>query len=468
MQHRAIPVVVLALLLARPARAVDVAPTAVLAPRDVLRRDGPWVRDGWGRVVMLRGMNYSGLEFGNFIGDPYGPEEADFDTMASWGTNVVRLAISWQYLEPTPGAFEESYLAEQVDPVLVWARRRSMRVVIELHQYLWSPCVGGIGMPAWTCAGMSYPPDVTGAFQAQHDFWAGALAPDGRTLVDHFLEVWRRVIRRYRGWTTVIGFEPLNEPLDIDAIGTFEHDTLYPFYRRFVGLVRGLSAPQLIVLEPPVTRNLGLAAQPEPVGDPNLLYAPHLYTTTGGLDTLPYTGDRDAVDADYALAAAEAAVQGAALWVGEYGGNVDRFPAETELFFHDSLEEQDERLVGSAGWAYFPGGNVFSVVDRYGHAKGQLGAILAHPYPRQTAGTPLSFSANESTAVVRLRFAEDRTRLVADPTLVYVPIQAAYPRGVVVTTTPGDVAVVDASRNRVAIWRSSLNDVHEVEIRPVP
>ena len=58
-------------------------------------------------------------------------------------------------------------------------------------------------------------------------------------------------------------------------------------------------------LEPPVTRNLGLPAKPEPVGDDDLLYAPHLYTVTGGLDTIPYNGDRARVDADYELAVHE-------------------------------------------------------------------------------------------------------------------------------------------------------------------
>src|SRR5262249_56121112 len=73
--------------------------------------------------------------------------------------------------------------------------------------------------------------------------------------------------------------------------------------------------------EPPLTRNIGARAHPEPVGDTNLAYAPHLYTTTFGLPDLKYTGDRAAVTADYTQAVAEASEQGAVLWVGEYGGN---------------------------------------------------------------------------------------------------------------------------------------------------
>src|SRR5262249_60333052 len=78
---------------------------------------------------------------------------------------------------------------------------------------------------------------------------------------------------------------------------------------------------EVVFLEPPLTRNLGARAHPEPIGDTNLAYAPHLYTTTFGLPDLKYTGDRTAVTADYTQAVAEASEQGAVLWVGEYGGN---------------------------------------------------------------------------------------------------------------------------------------------------
>ena len=65
-----------------------------------VRRDGGWLRDARGRVVLLRGLDYSGLEFGNFVGLPNGPEEADFAQMASWGVDVVRLPAAPARLVP--------------------------------------------------------------------------------------------------------------------------------------------------------------------------------------------------------------------------------------------------------------------------------------------------------------------------------------------------------------------------------
>src|SRR5581483_853305 len=138
--------------------------------------------------------------------------------MASWGVNVVRLPIAWSYLEPAPGVVDRTYLHDQVDAVIRFARRHGIGVVLEMHQFQWSPCFpGGNGAPAWTCEGGGYP----GPMQAQHDFWAGALAPDGRRLIDHLLDVWRLLARHYRHARAVIGFDFLNEPLDIASLAGF-------------------------------------------------------------------------------------------------------------------------------------------------------------------------------------------------------------------------------------------------------
>jgi hypothetical protein len=430
-----------------------------------LRRDGTWLRDGRGRVVLLRGVNYSGLEFGNFVGMPHGPKEADFAQMASWGVNVVRLPVAWHYLEPAPGVLDRGHLREQVDAVIRFARRHDVAVVIELHQYLWSPCFGGNGVPAWTCEGKGYP----GFFDAEHDFWAGALAPDGRRQIDHLLDVWRQLARHCRSRSNVVGFDFLNEPLDVGNLAAFEHDALYPFYRQAVAAVREAGARQLLFLEPPLLRNVGAAAHPEPVGDADLAYAPHLYTTTYGLPDLRYTGDRAAVDRDYAQAAAEAAAQEAVLWVGEYGGNTDAdggFLAATELFLRDSLEEQEERLVGSGFWAYFPSDNTFSLVDASGAEKGALVDLLARPYPMATAGIPEELRWDPATRELFYRFAEDPAGGVKDPTIVFVPAARHYPAGFVVETSAGEVARFDAARSRLVLRRDPSHAEHTLRLRP--
>jgi hypothetical protein len=435
-----------------------------------LRSDGAWLRDRAGRVVLLRGMNYSGLEFGNFPGRPRGPEEADFAQMASWGVNVIRLPIAWHYLEPSPGVFDGRHLRNVVDPVVRWARRHDIAVVLELHQFLWSPCTGGNGVPAWTCAGKGYSADANGALQAEHDFWTGATAPDGRLLVDHLLDAWHLVARHYRGGN-VVGFDFLNEPLDIQD-AAFENHSLYPFYRSAIDTVRRVGARQVIFIEPPVTRNLRIRAHPEPVGDANLVYAPHLYTTTFGLPDLKYTGNRALVTADYEQATVEAAEQGAVLWVGEYGGNTASdggFLDATELFLTHSLAEQEARLVGSGFWAYFPSDNTFSLVDAGGAEKGRLVDIFARAYPMATAGIPQTIAWDPDARTFDFTFAEDPDHDVRDPTIIFVPADRHYPGGFVLETSSGVTAVFDMRRSVLVVRRRDRTEpLHEVHIRPAP
>jgi hypothetical protein len=435
-----------------------------------VRSDGAWLRDRSGRVVLLRGMNYSGLEFGSFPGTRNGPEEADFEQMASWGVNVIRLPIAWHYLEPAPGVFDRTYLRNDVDPVIKWARRHGIGVVLEFHQFQWSPCTGGNGVPAWSCEGKGYSQDIVGAFAAQHDFWAGAVAPDGRPLVDHLLDAWRLVLRHYRGRSNVIGVDFLNEPIDIFD-RTFEHDTLYPFYRRATALMRDERAHQTIVLEPPVSRNLGVRAHPEPVGETNIVYAPHLYTTTGGLPNLKYTGNRAAVTADYVQAATEAAEQGAVLWAAEYGGSTVEaggFLAATEQFLADSLAEQEARLLGSAFWAYFPVDNTFSLVDATAAEKGRLVDIFTRPYPMFTAGIPRTIAWDPHAGSFDFAFDEDPDHDIRDPTVVFVPAARRYPGGFRFETTPGDRAVFDARRSVLVVQRDRAVAHHEIHLSPAP
>src|SRR5262245_38458873 len=206
------------------ALAVSLAGPA-LAGSGRLVSDGAWIRDGRGRVVLLRGINYSGLEFGNFFDAPHPPEESDFAQMATWGVNVVRLPIAWSYLEPAPGQIDLDHLRTVVDPVVGFARRHGIVIVLELHQFQWSPCTGGNGAPAWTCENGGYARDTFGGWNAEHDFWNGAVAPDGRSLLEHFLGVWRVLAQHYRRDRVVAGFEMLNEPRDVPARTSFEPAT---------------------------------------------------------------------------------------------------------------------------------------------------------------------------------------------------------------------------------------------------
>jgi endoglycosylceramidase len=443
------------------------ASTAGIEPLEV-HSDAEWIRDRQGRVVLLRGADYSGLEFGNFIGTPHGPQESNFAQMASWGFNVIRLPIAWNYIEPAPNQFTDRYLVEQVDTVIGFAARHGILVIPEMHQFQWSACfTNGNGAPAWVCDGHNYSDDSNGYQRAGCDFFQGALAPDGRTLIDHFVDAWRLVARHYAGDARVAGFDFFNEPIGYACypLGTFERKVVNPLYVRIRAAVAAEGAEQAFFYCPSITRNVAIPTVVEPMG-PNVVYAPHLYTQTGGAPNLKYNGDASTITADYALAVDEAQRLGGPLFVGEFGGNTDvadGFLAATEQFLRDSLAEQDRRLVGSAVWAYFPSDNTFSVVDAAGREKGDLVNILARPYARRVAGIPTAMQFDLQTREFTFSFRNDPEHQPPDPTEVFVPADRHYPDGFAVEQTPGDRYVFDAERSRLLIFRGA-SSTHTLRI----
>ncbi len=425
--------------------------------------EGRWIRDADGRVLMLRGVNYSALEWGNFSTQPHGPQEADFARLASWGFHVVRLPIAWAYLEPEPGKIDLSYLKNEVDRVIGFAQRHDIVVVLDMHQFQWSMCfTGGLGIPTWTCDGKYKNDDFgIGRTQAESDFWTGAKAPDGRLLLDHLADVWLKVAEYYRDSPTVVAFNFFNEPSDMltsiqtgptyeEGVEAYERQVLFPYYKRLTGLVRGVGAQQTLVLDPAVQRASGMRVHPQPIGDDNVVYAPHLYL--GYLHSGKTTND---IRQDYAQAMTEAVELGGPLWVGEWGGG-------GPVFYRDSLTMLDEFLLGSACFGYFPSGN--ELVSADGVENLELINLLVRPYPVQTAGIPEVLNWDPDTHAFRYIWSEDPTRVIPDPTILFVPTARFFPQGFTMTLSAGDSAEIDG--DRVVLHADRHRASHSFEIHP--
>lgn len=452
-------------------------PAAIELEPLVLSSDAQWMRDDAGRVVLLRGANYSGLEFGNFIANPNGPRASDFAQLASWGANVIRLPIAWRYLEPEVNQFDPSYLTEQIDPVIAWAEAHGIRVVLDMHFYFWSPCIGGLGAPAWICDGYSYPQGEAGILRASCDFFRPegrpqppATAADGRLTRDHFLDAWRIVVRHYANDPRIIGWDFFNEPFGICfglTGGAFERDALHPLYRRMREIMHEENAARPFFYEPHVTRNIGFAPALEPFG-PDVVYAPHLYGSGGGSADIPYDGDLDALREDYDRAEAEAAILGGPLFVGEFGGNVNgppHFMEATELFLHHTYDELDRRLLGGVVWAYFPGDNGFSVVTADGAEKGGLVDALARPFARRIAGIPTAMHFDIGSKAFEFSFRNDDERRPPDPTEIFVPAARHYPGGFTVETSAGARWEFDPG-TEILLFHRGRGTEHFIRVRP--
>jgi len=105
-----------------------------------LRASGTSIVDGAGKTVQLRGASFDGYEYGmgNVV---VTHSESDYQKMASWGFNVVRLQFAWAFVEPQPGKYDDSYLSQYVDRDVAWAAKyglyhpgyASVRLVPLLH-----------------------------------------------------------------------------------------------------------------------------------------------------------------------------------------------------------------------------------------------------------------------------------------------------------------------------------------------
>lgn len=98
---------------------------------DWLRTDGKWIVDSERNIISWRGVN---------VMDVYvcPRTEEDYMRMASWGVRVVRVPIAWRYIEPEPGIYDLSYI-EYIDRELTWAEKYRIYVVLDMHQWYWSP-----------------------------------------------------------------------------------------------------------------------------------------------------------------------------------------------------------------------------------------------------------------------------------------------------------------------------------------
>src|SRR4051794_24053049 len=135
--------------------AVAVVLWAILAPPasgespSPLHVEGRHFVDAAGRVVILRGVNLTGdAKVPPFLP---GAGPRDLDRVASLGMNVVRMLFIWEAYEPTPGRFDEGYLAS-LCALAREAAARGVYTIVDIHQDGFSRHTSrgaGDGFPAW-------------------------------------------------------------------------------------------------------------------------------------------------------------------------------------------------------------------------------------------------------------------------------------------------------------------------------
>lgn len=237
-----------------------------------MHRDGPWLKDGSGRTLLLRGVNLGGSskvpripdgathlrqdlrqhQAISFVGRPFPLSEADehFRRLAAWGLSFLRLVITWESVEHAgPGQYDQDYL-DYLHAIVGKAGDHGLSVYIDPHQDVWSRFTGGDGAPGWTLEVVGFDigalHDTGAAFvhQAQGGKLSGLIWPSNATklgagtmfalffagedfaprlriggenvqhlLQRHYIAALCRVATRLRDRKNVVGYGSMNEPL---------------------------------------------------------------------------------------------------------------------------------------------------------------------------------------------------------------------------------------------------------------
>ncbi len=112
----------------------------------MLKSDGKWIRDEKNRIVILRGVNCGG----DSKLPPFEPfqTEKSAEQIRSWGANVVRYVTVWEAIEPEPDVINKEYIKKMKEKVR-WLARRSIYVIVDMHQDLYARKFCGDGAPEW-------------------------------------------------------------------------------------------------------------------------------------------------------------------------------------------------------------------------------------------------------------------------------------------------------------------------------
>jgi aryl-phospho-beta-D-glucosidase BglC (GH1 family) len=214
--------------------------------------------------------------------------QADIRFIKQSGFNSVRVPFSYRlFVSDASNPMLEGPGYELLDRVIDWCRREGLYVILDMH----------------AAPGGQTGDNIDDSFGYPFLFESS----ESQQLT---INLWRKIAARYRGQTTVIGYDLLNEPIAQFFDTTSLNPKLEPLYRRIVSAIRDVDRNHLIFLGGAQwDTNFRVFGAPF---DSKLVYTFHKYWMTVSKDAIQeYLSFREKNNVP--------------IWMGESGENTDEW-----------------------------------------------------------------------------------------------------------------------------------------------
>ena len=261
-------------------------------------------------------------------------EEKDFDVMAGWGLDHVRIPMDYNVLEEADGALSREGF-DRISRAVGWCQARGLKVVLDLHK----------------TAGYSFDADEHegGFFHSE-------------AYQERFYRLWEGLAERFND-PDRIAFELLNEVTDPSVIGEWNRIAAECIRR-----IRRI-APRSLILVGSYWNNSPLAVKDlDQPADDRVIYNFHCYDplnfTHQGATWVPQLDISKRVSFEEAeitpalfeelfeSAIRTAEERGAALYCGEYGVIEEATPEDTVKWYRTIHEVFERHEIARSAWSY--------------------------------------------------------------------------------------------------------------------
>lgn len=446
---------------AGPAVAVSTSSTSEVPQ---LRREGRWLVDPQGRVVIVHGLNLVWKHA------PYVPPATkrgflprDARWLARHGFNGARIGTLWAGLTPdAPGVADPEY-ARRWQRVMDLLDEQGIWMMLDAHQDQWHETYGGEGVPEWAVirpAPYNEAPPVVAPFPT--GYWTGEVSTvfdnfwaDQDDLLTGWAQAWEVAAKQWRDQPHLMGYDLLNEPwmgtewptcLSEGCPQSYV-DELQPAMEQGLAAIRAHDPDNVVWWEPQQFsggQKLDTFYGPVP-GEDQLGFSWHNYCPDVFFESQGIPGGDVENCWDFSRDRNRHAL--------EQSATMDAVPLMTEWGASDNTRAisidaavADEHLMGWTEWAYKYWNDPTTADDAQGlftddrdltSVKQAKLRRLVRTYAQATAGTPLRMHFAHGSGGFRFRYRPDPA--VTAPTRIFVsPLH--YRHGYAVQVDGGHVA----------------------------